>query len=65
MSHKNYKRQYRELDDDTKQKISQSLTGKNKSFTHAQNISQGLKDYWKTVPSQNKRVEPEKANGIM
>ena len=65
MDNKDYKRQHRELDDDTKQKISQSLTGKSKSFTHVQNISKGLKNYWKTVPSQNKSVEPEKADGIM
>ena len=65
MENKDYKRQHRELDDTTKEKISQSLKGKSKSFTHVQNISQGLKDYWKSVPSQNKSEEPEKADGIM
>lgn len=48
----NYKRQYRQLDDTTKQKISQSLKGRTKSSTHAQAISDGLKKYWTTVPSQ-------------
>lgn len=65
MDNKDYKRQHRELDDTTKEKISQSLKGKSKSFSHVQNISQGLKDYWKSVPSQNKSAEPEKADGIM
>ena len=35
----NYKRQYRQLDDTTKQKISQSLKGRTKSATHTQAIS--------------------------
>lgn len=35
---KNYKRQYRELDDETKKKISQSLKGRSKSYSHVQNI---------------------------
>lgn len=65
MVDKNYKRQYRELDDDTKQKISQSLRGRSKSYSHAQNISKGLKNYWQNVPSKNKSVEPDKADGIM
>ena len=54
MDNKNYKRQHRELDDVTKQKIS-----------HTQHISQGLKAYWQNVPSKNKSVEPDKADGIM
>lgn len=65
MENKNYKRRYRELDDATKQKISQSLKGRSKSYSHSQNISKGLKDYWQSVPSKNKSVEPEKADGIM
>lgn len=58
MENKNYKRQHRELDDSTKQKISQALKGKSKSFTHSQNISQGLKDYWKTVPNKSGNQKP-------
>lgn len=49
---KEYKRQFRELSASTKQKISASLKGRGKSDTHKQNISNGLKDYWKGVPSQ-------------
>lgn len=61
---KNYKRQYRELDDETKKKISQSLKGRSKSYNHTQHISQGLKAYWQNVP-KNKSVESDKADGIM
>lgn len=46
------KRLYRELNDITKQKISQTLKGRSKSELHKENISQGLKNYWKTIPKQ-------------
>lgn len=46
------KRKYRQMDDMTKQKISQSLKGRVKSPTHVERISQGLKNYWQTVPSK-------------
>lgn len=46
----NYKRKTREMSDETKQKISNSLRGRKKSFQHSQNISKGLVDYWKSVP---------------
>ena len=52
MDNNNYKRQYRQLNDTTKQKISQSLRGRTKSATHTQAISNGLKKYWATVPNQ-------------
>ena len=45
-------RQYRELSDMTKQKISQAMKGKTKSTTHKEAISNSLKDYWKTVPNK-------------
>ena len=44
------KRQFRELSDATKAKISQSMRGKSKTFTHKENIRNGLKSYWATVP---------------
>lgn len=50
---KNYKRQYRELDDATKQRISQSSRNKPKSEQHKQHISQAMIDYWQTVPSRS------------
>lgn len=48
----NYKRQYREIDDTTKQKISISSRNKPKSETHKQHIRQGMIDYWQGVPSR-------------
>ena len=47
-----YKRKYRQLSDETKQKISQSLIGKSKSTNHVKNIKNGLKNYWQTVPNR-------------
>ena len=43
------KRMYRNLGDDTKAKISQSLRGRSKSASHIQAISQGMTNYWKTI----------------
>jgi hypothetical protein len=37
------------MSDQTKQKISQSLTGRRKTTTHAANISQALKHYWQQI----------------
>ena len=48
---KEYKRQYRECPDEVRQKISASLKNRPKSVLHKQNISNGLKDYWSSVPS--------------
>ena len=55
-----YKRQYRQLSDETKMKISQSLKGKSKSLSHVENIKNGLKNYWKGVP--NKPKENDNSN---
>lgn len=46
------KRQFRELSDETKAKISQSMRNKSKTSTHRENISNGLKNYWTTVPNK-------------
>ncbi|UVV75737.1 hypothetical protein NXW84_15330 [Bacteroides fragilis] len=40
----NYKRQYRQLDDTTKEKTRQSLKDRTKSATHTQAISDGIKE---------------------
>ena len=48
------KRIYRELDADTKQKISVSSRGKAKTSSHKEHISQAMKKYWSTVPSKPK-----------
>lgn len=45
-----YKRQWRELTDAHKEKISQSSSGKPKSSSHRQHISQSMKQYWRGVP---------------
>ena len=52
----NRKRIYRELDAETKQKISVSSKGKAKSAAHKQHISQAMKKYWSTVPSKHKPI---------
>lgn len=45
-----YKRQYRELDNETKMKISNSTSNKPKSEQHKERISQSMYKYWETVP---------------
>ncbi|MBO5602984.1 MAG: hypothetical protein J5957_10380 [Prevotella sp.] len=47
-----YRRKYRQMDDITKQKISQSLKGKSKSFNHVENIRKALRNYWKNIPNK-------------
>ena len=49
---KQYKRQYREQEPETKKKISAALKGRQKSSTHKANISKSMKIYWKDVPSK-------------
>ena len=48
---KNFKRKYRERDEITKIKISNSLRNRSKSASHRQAISQGLKNFYKSLPS--------------
>ncbi len=63
---KKFKRQYRERDTETKMKISNALKNRTKSASHCQAISQGLKNYWETVPSKNNEdVKPLNNNGKM
>lgn len=45
-------REFRELSDLTKQRISQSLTGRPLSDIHKANISKSMKDYWQTIPNK-------------
>lgn len=59
----NNKRQYRELDDETKKKISASSRNKPKSEWHKRHISQSMVKYWQTVPHRpkaddNNEVQP-------
>jgi len=45
-----YKRQYRELSDETKRKLSQSAIGRKKPEWVKNLIRQGMLAYWDTVP---------------
>lgn len=49
-----YKRQFRELSDETKAKIANSSRNKPKSAEHKLHISQGMEKYWQTVPNKPK-----------
>jgi hypothetical protein len=49
-----YKRQWRELEPSTREKISKSNKGKTKSMSHRERLSQALKKYWDSVPSRSK-----------
>ena len=60
MDNTTQKRQYRQMSDQTKQKISMAMKGRSKSFTHKENISQGMRDYWKQIP--NKPVTSESSS---
>lgn len=55
MEQNQYKRKYREMDDATKQKISDSLRNRSKSASHRTAISDGLKNYW-----QESAAKPDK-----
>lgn len=59
---KDYVRKYRERDEVTKIKIGNSLRNRAKSQSHCQAISQGLKDYWKSVPSQKNNADGNTLN---
>lgn len=54
MENKNFKRQYRELEDTTKEKIRAAASGKPKSEMHKQHISQSMTNYWLGVPHRPK-----------
>lgn len=49
---KEYKRQYRQLSDETKNKISNSNKNKPKTEIQKQRIRQAMIQYWKTVPDK-------------
>ena len=44
------KRQFRDLRDDTKKRIAQSLRGRTFSDSHKQAISDAMRQYWATIP---------------
>ena len=47
------KRLYRNLEDDTKKRIAQSLRGRTFSDSHKQAISDAMRQYWATIPYNN------------
>ena len=55
-------REFRELSDETKAKISQSMRGKSKSFTHRERISTSLKNYWKAIPNKPFNTDSHEQN---
>lgn len=46
------KRQFRQMDDATKLRISQRLKGRSMSDSHKQAISDGMKAYWAGIPNK-------------
>ena len=46
------KRQFRQMDDATKLRISQRLKGRLMSDSHKQAISDGMKAYWAGIPNK-------------
>lgn len=46
------KRQFRQMDDVTKLRISQRLKGRSMSDSHKQAISDGMKAYWAGIPNK-------------
>ena len=49
---KQYKRQYRQLSDETKNKISTSTRNKPKTEIHKRHIQQSMLRYWNSVPNK-------------
>ena len=59
------KRQFRNLRDDTKMRISQSLKGRSFSDSHKQAISDAMRQYWATIPyrpSENNESKNQQNN---
>lgn len=52
------KREYRELDDDVKERISQSSKGQHKTQSHKDHISQSMIRYWQSVPHRPENDKP-------
>lgn len=61
---KTSKRLYRQLDDATKMKISQSLKGRSKTVDHTSAISNGMKNYWKTIPDKSECESSNEVEGF-
>ena len=55
-------RKYRELKDDTKERISQALKGRGLTDSHKQAISDGMRAYWSTIPNKPNNENNESKN---
>lgn len=56
------KRQFRELNADTKQRISRALTERGLTDNHKQAISDGMRVYWATIPNKPNDENNESKN---
>ena len=52
MMNKTYKRQYRELSQETRTKIANALKNRSKSATQKSKISDSMTRYWQSVPNK-------------
>lgn len=50
---------YRELSDETKEKIAQSMRGKSKTFAHREHISNALRKYWEGIPNKQQNTNDD------
>lgn len=57
-------RMYRNVNDATKMKISQSLKGRSKTEDHKQAIARGLSNYWKNIPTKPDNDKGNKVEGF-
>ena len=57
-------RLYRNMNDVTKQRISQRLKGRSMTDSHKQAISDGMKAYWKTIPYKPTDKNNESKNDV-
>ena len=57
-------RTYRELNADTKQRISQALKGRGLTDNHKQAISDGMRAYWATIPNKPNNDENNESKNL-
>ena len=58
------KRQFRQMDDATKLRISKRLKGRSMTDSHKQAISDSMKAYWKTIPYKPTDENNESKNDV-
>lgn len=60
-----YKRVDRQVSPETRLKISQSLKGRSKSYSHRTHIAQGVKTYWEQIPRREDSGSTTTTNDIL